>query len=962
MRGMNAPMSERPIVDRDREETSIWHALPISEVAARLEVSAHEGLTRAAATARREQYGPNELPAKGGRTLWGVVKEQFRDIVIWVLLVATLVSALTGEFLDAAVIIAIVALNAVMGVVQERKAEQSLAALQRMASPIARLLRDGVPVDVPAREVVPGDLLFLEAGRQVPADARLLDAVDLRLDESSLTGESLPVEKDATALLTEETPPDERTNLVFMGTAVTHGRGRALVVTTGTRTELGRIATMLGGIEAEKTPLQTRLEELGRWLAGGVLAVCAVVFVAGALRGLPLLELFMTSVSLAVAAIPEGLPAVVTIVLALGMQNMVRRHAIVRRLRAVEALGSTTVICTDKTGTLTQNRMTVSRFLAGGATGMVSGAGDRPTGQFTWDEPHAGQLGPASAPSSADPTPNAEHPTPDADLPLLLELAVLCSDARLVDRDGGWQIVGDPTEGALLMAAAKAGLRQEALEAQQPRRGEVPFDADRKRMSTLHQQEDRVRVCVKGAPDLLLRHCTRWRQNGRELPLGPDDRERLLAFNAAFAGEALRVLGFAYRDLPDLPEPVDAATVEAELIFAGLLGMSDPPRPEARAAVERCRAAGIRPVMVTGDYPATARAVARELGLAMEGTLLTGEQLRRLDAAALREMLPTVSIFARVSPTDKLRIVEACQAADEIVAMTGDGVNDAPALKRADIGVAMGLAGTDVARGAADIVLTDDNFASIVAAVEEGRGIFANIRRFVFYLLSCNLSEVLVIFLAILAGLPHPLIPVQLLWINLVTDGLPALALGVEPKDPGLMERPPRAPRARVVDAAAGVNILWYGGCLTLVTLLAFLHGLYWFHLRPRGMETFGEAAGALFHPAFWTGMDLRGPRTLAFTTLGFAQLAHSFNCRSATRSLFSLGWRTNPHLIAAVGISALALLAVVYVPLFQPAFGTVPVTGRELGVLVALSLAPLLLGEARKAWQRRTVPRLRVR
>jgi P-type Ca2+ transporter type 2C len=945
------------------QEAPVWHAVPAAEAVARLGVRPQSGLSAAEAARRHAQYGPNELQAAAGRTLAQRIGDQFRDIVIWVLLVATVVSAALGEYLDAAVIVAIVVLNALMGVLQERKAEAALASLQQLAAPTARLLRDGLSVEVPAREVVPGDVILLEAGSRVPADARLLESASLHLDEASLTGESLPVEKDAAATVLPDAPLAERPNIVYMGTAVTRGRGQAVVVATGAETELGQIAVMVGGIEAEKTPLQARLEDLGRWLALAVLLICAVVFVAGALRRLPLLEMFLTAVSLAVAAIPEGLPAVVTIVLALGMQNMVQRHVIVRKLRAVEALGSTTIICTDKTGTLTENQMTVRRFFTAGVAGSVTGEGYDPVGEFFCDGA-TGRQGDGAIEGEMGGlflAPSPRRPVAPSDLPddlrALLEVASLCNDARLVERGGTWQIAGDPTEAALLVAAAKAGLKRETLEAAMPRRAEVPFDADRKRMSTLHARGECLRVCVKGAPGLVLQQCTHWQREGRVTPLAPADRDTILAANADFADAALRVLGFAYRDLEAIPDTVAAETVEVELVFAGLLGMIDPPRPEVRAAVARCRSAGIHPVMVTGDNPATAYAVARELDLPAAGAItITGAELRALSDAELAEKLPAVALFARVSPADKLRIVHAYQARGEIVAMTGDGVNDAPALKRADIGVAMGVTGTDVAKEAADMVLMDDNFASIVAAVEEGRGIFENIRKFVVYLLSCNISEVMTIFLCILAGLPSPLVPVQVLWVNLVTDGLPALALGVDPKEPGLMDRPPRDPSAGVLDRATIHGILWYGACITLATLLAFLHGLYWYNLQPRGHETLGAALGVLFSPAFWSGADLRGPRTLAFTTLALSQLAHAFNCRSDTRSLFARSepLRANPHLIGAIGLSALAQLAVVYIPVCQRVFETVPIAGRELIVLVIFSLAPLLFGELRKAWKRR--------
>jgi Ca2+-transporting ATPase len=906
-----------------------WHALSSREALARLESDGSAGLATAEVAARRARFGLNALPESGGRSLLSRVADQFRDTLIWVLLAATAVSAALGEFLDAGVIVAIILLNALLGVIQERKAERALAALAHLAAPTARVLRDGVTTDIPARELVPGDLLLVEAGDRVPADARLLEAVNLRLEEASLTGESVPSAKDAGAVLSPDAAVGDRVNLLYMGTSVSQGRGRALVVATGAKTELGRIATLVSGLEEEKTPLQERLESLGKGLALMVLAVCVIVFAAGALRGAPLGDLFLTAVSLAVAAIPEGLPAVVTIVLALGTQRMVHRNAIVRRLRAVEALGSTTVICTDKTGTLTVNAMTVRRFLVGETTGTVTGEGYGPEGEF--------------------------EPNPE-DLRLLLEIAALCNDARLVERDGVWQVQGDPTEGALLTAAAKAGIERAGLEQEWPRRAEVPFDSSRKRMSTIHEARGGFfRVCVKGAPDVLLRHCGRRLRAGDVEPLDDAAREAILAVNAAFADEALRVLGFAYRELDGLPDTIEEADVERDLVFVGLLGMIDPPRPEARAAVARCRAAGIRPVMVTGDYAETARAVARDLELAPPGAqILTGAQVEGFSDAALAEALPQVAIFARVSPADKLRIVEGYQAAGEIVAMTGDGVNDAPALKRADIGVAMGRTGTDVAREAADLVLTDDNFASIVAAVEEGRGIFAGVRKFIYYLLSCNLSEVLTIFLAILVGLPLPLVPVQLLWVNLVSDGLPALALGVDPQEPGLMDRPPRDPESGVLDALALRNIAWYGGCLTAVTLLAFLYGLSRAGRFAADPLSFPQTIAALATPANWHGVDLREARTMAFCTLALAQLAHAFNCRSDTLSLFTrVDGRpfglTNPRLIGAVALSATAQLAVVYLPPLQHAFDTVPLNSNDLAVLVTLALTPILFGESLK-------------
>jgi Ca2+-transporting ATPase len=647
--------------------------------------------------------------------------------------------------------------------------------------------------------------------------------------------------------------------------------------------------------------------------------------------------MLLTAVSLAVAAIPEGLPTVVTLVLALGVRNMVRRHVIVRRLRAVEALGSITVICTDKTGTLTQNSMSVRQVWAGNrelpSEHAVAGPGISDAGA-------SGQT--------------------DRSLQRLFEIAVLCNDARLRDHGGSIEYSGDPTEFALLKLAAEARVTREALEERMPRVKEAPFDSDRKRMATLHQlPEGGFRILVKGAPDQLLGLCTRLQLPDEIVEFTAQDRERVARATRRFAEDGLRVLGFGFRDVAEEPDDLTPAALERDLVFVGLMGMIDPPRPEAKEAVRICMQAGIRPVMITGDHPTTALAVGRELGFPVsEDGLLSGDDLQQLSDETLREQVGGISIFARVSPADKLRIISALQAGGQIVAMTGDGVNDAPALKKADIGVAMGLAGTDVARGVADIVLTDDNFASIVAAVEEGRGIFDNIRKFAFYLLSCNFSEVLTLFVAIIVGLPLPLLAVQVLWINLVTDGLPALALGTEPKEPDVVRRPPRDPSEGVLTHATAREILWYGGFITVAALTAYAYGLYQFCLAPvgqAGVEGFLSA----FRPSFWSdptfGAGLEKARTLTFGTLAFAQLAHALNCRSDRYSLFTLGVWSNPRLLAAITLSALAQLAVLHTPLGNRVFHTASISGLDLVVAISLSISPLIFGEVRKLLRRRT-------
>jgi Ca2+-transporting ATPase len=778
-----------------------FHAYPAAWVVEELR-SGPEGLTPEEAAARLALHGPNRLREEAGESPLHLFARQFTDLLIVILAVAAAISAALGEWLDAVVILAIILLNGAIGFLQEYRAERALAALKKMIAPAARVVRGGAGGMVDARELVPGDVILLAEGDRVPADARLLSTVALAADEAALTGESAPVPKDAALACQAEETIHCRGNMVFLGTVITRGRGRAVVTATGMATELGKIATAVAEEPVEPTPLQQKLAYLGKQLSAAALLIVAVIFLVGLARGLPALDMFLVAVALAVAAIPEGLPAVVTITLSLGVQRMAAKHAIVRRLPAVETLGAATVICTDKTGTLTLNEMTVRGVFVNGTFLRVTGEGYALRGEFL-DEGGAA-LSPLEIPGMGD----------------LLEAGVLCNNAGLsVDATGKPAILGDPTEASLLVLAEKAGLGREALLAARPFAREIPFDSGRKMMTVVRATEEGERAYVKGAPEVLVGRCTRLLARGVERDLGDPDREAILAATALMASGALRVLGFAYRDLP--PGNIPDSDIEQDLVFTGLAGMMDPPRPEARAAVQACRKAGIRVVMVTGDNPLTAQAVARELDLG-PGGVMAGAELDRVTDAGLRDVVEHVGIFARVSPEHKLRIVDALKARGEIVAMTGDGVNDAPALKRADIGVAMGITGTEVAKEASDMVITDDNFASIERAVEEGRVIYANILSAVQYLIACNIGELVTIFVAILAGLASPLTPIQILWMNVVTDSPPALALAMNPPDPGVMERPPQDPEARIVTPRAAGGMFLVGLLMTVVTLAVF--------------------------------------------------------------------------------------------------------------------------------------------
>ncbi|NGZ97145.1 MAG: cation-translocating P-type ATPase, partial [Nitrospira sp. WS110] len=837
---------------------------------------------------------------------------QFASIIVWVLIGAAVISGLLQEWVDAAAIVAIVILNALLGFVQEFRAERSLAALRKLSVDTARVIREGVLRSIPARELVTGDLIQIEAGDRVPADSRVIYATSLQTQEASLTGESTPVGKSAESIPQTQVPLGDRHNMLFMGTVAVSGKGRALVTGTGVATELGKIAVMIrreAQAEQEETPLQRRLEQLGHTLLWLSLAIVGVVFALGMFRGVPLVMMFLTAVSLAVAAIPEGLPAVVTITLALGVTRMVQRHALIRRLPAVETLGSTTVICSDKTGTLTKNEMTVTGLYVGGEVLTVSGEGYAPIGEIRLD----GQSAKAGL-----------HPG----LTALLRAGVLCNGAELRQDASTWQVLGDPTEGALLVAAAKGGLEKRDLEQEQPALGEVPFDSERKKMTVVRRTPSGPVAYVKGAPDVLLRDCTAWiSSDGQTTALTEEIRQRILSANQQFAAQALRVLGVAMRPLDAVPTTYTAPSLEHELTFLGLVGMKDPIRPEAKAAVETCRAAGIRAVMITGDHKDTAMAIAQDLGIMESGAqAISGTELNQLSEEELEERVTGTAVYARVSAEHKLRVVRAWKRHGAVVAMTGDGVNDAPALKAADIGVAMGITGTDVTKEASDMVVTDDNFASIAAAVEEGRAVFDNIRKAIFYLLSCNISEILLMLLAALLALPLPLLPVQILWINLVTDGLPALALAIDPKDPDLMRRPPRPPAERFLTKERFLMLFAQGSFLALITLGAFVYCLY-------GMD-----------------LNLDRARTLTFTILVLAQLFHAFNNRSDRRSLFEIGILTNKPLLGAIALSGTLQAAIVLTPLLHPIFNVVPFDAEHWLLAVGIGVLPLVAMEIWKA------------
>lgn len=857
------------------QERVNWHALTPEEVASLLGTDLVSGLSQEEAEKRLKEHGPNVLTAKKAKGIVTMFLEQFRDFLVLILLGAAAISLALGEVTDSLVIIAILVVNACLGVFQEYRAKKALEALKRMSVPECEAIRSGTPRRVRTELLVPGDIVVLHEGDIVPADLRLVEAKALRVDEASLTGESVPVEKDV-MVLPEGTPLPERINMAFSGTIVTYGRGKGVVVATGMEREIGRIASLLEEEEETVTPLQKRLAGLGKTLGFLTIGICALVFLVGFVRGEPPFEMFMTAVSLAVAAIPEGLPAVVTVVLALGVFRMSKHNAIVRKLPAVETLGCTTYICTDKTGTLTENRMVVRKAWTFGGS-----------------------------------------------MERLLAIATLCNDAFLGEGRGDHS--GDPTEVALLAYAREQGFPWQEWRAMYPRYDEIPFDSKRKRMSTLHVIDGRYMLLTKGAPEVLLERCSFYEMQGQILPLGEREREEIRRAQETMASEALRVLAFAFRVLPNVALSED---VEQDLVFVGLLGMIDPPRREAYEALVEAKRAGIETIMITGDSALTARAIAEELGMLEPGDeVLTGQELERLPHEELKKRIRSVRVFARVWPEQKLRIVEALQESGEVVAMTGDGVNDAPALKKADIGIAMGITGTDVAKEVADMVLADDNFATIVRAVREGRVIFDNIRKFVVYLLSCNLGEIGAVFVPILLGLARPLAPVQILLVNLVTDGLPALALGVEAPEPDLMLRRPRNPREGIITPFYMRTILFGALFITLAVVLAFVFSV----------RLFG----------------LHAARTIAFVTLSLGELWRAYSFRSERLNAWKVDPRTNLFLLEACGISLAIILASVLLPFLRNIFDTHFLTLSQWMFALAFSLLSFIAFEIRKIFVR---------
>ena len=875
-----------------------WHSESIEQSATLLKVNVDTGLTPHEAAHRLGQHGPNALREKPPRAWWRMLLDQFADFMILLLLGAAVVSGFIGELKDTLAIVVIVLLNAVIGFVQERRAQQALASLKKMAATSATVLRGGERLSIPAVDLVRGDVVLLEAGNVVPADLRLIEVFQLKIDESLLTGEAITVDKHSDTLVDQKHPLAERINLVFKGSTATHGRASGMVVATGMATELGKIAAMLDASEELRTPLQKRLAEFGKWLGLAVLAICLIILVVGLLRGEAPVLMFLTAISLAVAGIPEALPAVVTISLALGARKMVLQQALIRRLPAVETLGSVTYICSDKTGTLTQNKMRVQELVAADSVVRAWSAASAPVpAQEPWISLHSAMA--------------------------------LCNDASAGDHGkSAHKVTGDPTEVALYHAALEAGYDKSVLEQGAPRVFELPFDSQRKCMTSFHQHDGALIAYTKGAPEMLLACCSKaYDAQGQTAALNPLQTETILARADRMAEQGLRVLAVARRDWPAVPPNTGAHEIESGLTFVGLIGMMDPPRHEAKSAVHLCKTAGIQVVMITGDHAATALAIARQLGIAgeldsIENGVMSGTQLSALSDAALKQQVAHIRVYARVDPAQKIRIVEALQAQGEFVAMTGDGVNDAPALKRADIGIAMGKGGTDVAREAASMVLLDDNFASIVHAVREGRRIFDNIRKFIRYAMTGNSAEIWVIFLAPFLGLPIPLLPIHILWINLLTDGLPGLALTAEPAEKGIMQRPPRPPRESIFAHGMWQHIIWVGLAIAGVSLAA---------------QAWAIHTGS----AHW--------QTMVFTVLTLTQMGHVMAIRSERESLFTQGLLTNLPLLGAVALTFLLQMATIYLPFLNPIFNTEPLTLGELGFCLLLSTSAFLIVELEK-------------
>ncbi|MFD0867608.1 cadmium-translocating P-type ATPase [Chlamydia abortus] len=897
-----------------------WYQMSVDETLQLLETDSGQGLTQAEAEKRRAAVGDNVLAEGKKISPVTLFLNQFKDFMVLVLMGATLISGLLGEYLDAITIIAIILMNGVLGFIQEFRAERSLQALKELSAPTAKVIRDGNLLHLAAVELVPGDIVLLESGDRVPADVRWLAANGLYVEESALTGESVPVSKMEERLVGEELPVGDQRNLGFKGTLITRGTARGVVIRTGMETEMGKIADLIQNTEEMQTPLQYRLEQLGKILILVALGLTVMVVVAGLTHGQPAYGMFLAGVTLAVAAIPEGLPAIVTIALAMGVQRMIKRKAIVRKLPSVETLGCASVICSDKTGTLTQNKMTVTHIWLGGRLLEVTGEGYEPKGEIVYE---GKKLDAAREPM----------------LDRFLKVAAYCNNARLVEirpqeskgkkakgeEAATWNINGDPTEGALVVLSAKAGILNSSEPGETERIKEFPFDSERKRMSVVVSDSGGRVIYTKGAPDMLIERCNYVLWDNKVIPFTNTMKQKVLAANEGMAKSALRVLGMAYRELKSADSCQSEEDAEKNLVFIGLAGMIDPPRKEVREAIHKCKKAGIRTVMITGDHQTTAEAIAKQLGmLPANGLVVNGAQLSSMSDQQLDKSVEQIYVYARVSPEHKLRIVKALQKKGHVVAMTGDGVNDAPAIKAADIGISMGITGTDVSKEASALILSDDNFATIVAAIEEGRGIYENIRKFIRYLLASNVGEILTMFLAMMAGLPLPLVPIQILWVNLVTDGLPAMALGVDQAEKDLMQQKPRPARENIFARRLGWKIISRGVLIGLCTLAAF-----WLTLR--------QNPGDPGH--------LMKAQTVTFATLVMAQLIHVFDCRSS-RSIFHRNPLQNKYLVLSVLSSIVLLLGVVYIEALQPIFKTVSLNFADwVLVLIMASIPTFLMG-----------------
>ncbi|WP_244998089.1 cation-translocating P-type ATPase [Clostridium bowmanii] len=877
---------------------------PIEEVLKELESNPITGLSKEQAELKREKFGLNQLVAKKPKTLIAMFFAQLNDILIYILLAAAVISALLGETSDAIIIAIVIIINATVGIIQESKAEKALDALKKLSTPKAVVKRDGLLKEIPSEEVVPGDIIIIDAGRYVPCDLRLLEASNLKIEESTLTGESVPVDKDASLVLTsDDVPLGDQKNMLFMSTLATYGRGVGIAVSTGMNTQIGEIAKMLDEKVDEETPLQKKLAELGKYLGIGALFICALMFIVGVLQKREVFEMLLVSISLAVAAIPEGLPAIVTIVLAMGVQKMIKENAIVRKLPAVETLGSVNIICSDKTGTLTQNKMTVTKFYADGQIGTIDSL-------------------------------NINH----NEHKLLLENLILCNDATYSENSK----TGDPTEIALLVAGINYNLFKDDLEKSHKRIDEIPFDSDRKLMTTVNKYDSEYYVMTKGAIDNLLNICTKIYVEGNIVEMTPPIKKEILAAANSMSDDALRVLGAAYKILPTSHVEIDS--LENDLILIGLVGMIDPPRLEVKDSITLCRNSGIKTVMITGDHQNTAFAIAKELNITNDSSqVISGTELDKMTDVELNSRVENIRVFARVSPEHKVKIVRALKAKGNIVSMTGDGVNDAPSLKMADIGVAMGITGTDVAKGAADMILVDDNFSTIVSAIKEGRNIFTNIKKTIIFLLSCNIGEIIALFLAILLGWATPLRPIHILWINLITDTLPALALGVDPGDPDVMKYKPRNPKDSLFKGEA-FNLLLNGLLIGILTLIAFVIGAKYY-----------SGTTSLF-PLFPQNLSkdaLEHAQTMAFVVLSVSQLVHSLNMRNGKKSIFQIGLFSNKYLIGSIVLGILLQDLIITIPILANAFSVHSLSLMDWGFVTILSLMPLLFNEIVKIFKR---------